>query len=482
MREEITKRKVLTSFIWNLLERFSGQILQFILSIFLARILLPEDYGIVALIQIFIQLANVFVIDGFNTSLIQKKDSDDLDFSSVFHFTTGIAIFLYIMMFFLAPVIAGFYGKQIITNVIRIFSLSFFYTPLLSCQYAFIEKHMMFKVYFLRSLICLIISGTVAIIMALQGFGVYALVIQQLIYGTLNSIILFIFIKWRPKLLFSFERIKSLFSFGWKFTCVGFIDCVFRNIYSLIIGKAYDVTQLSYYNRGQQFPNLIATNFVSSLKNVLFPTFSSKNDDKEALKNMLKKSSVINAYLILPLMFGMAAVAKPMVYVLLTEKWEASIPFVQLCCLYFAFYNLNATNMSAINALGRSDIFLRCEIIKKIVTVLLLVATIPFGVLWMVLGQVLTGLLSSIINVFPTKKLFDYSIREQISDISGSLIISTVMGILTLFITYLNFSNIITLILQIVFGVAFYVIISYIFKLKGFKYIINFLKKNKQES
>ena len=197
---------------------------------------------------------------------------------------------------------------------------------------------------------------------------------------------------------------------------------------------------------------------------------------------MLKKSSVINAYLILPLMFGMAAVAKPMVYILLTEKWEASIPFVQLCCLYFAFYNLNATNMSAINALGRSDIFLRCEIIKKIVTVLLLVATIPFGVLWMVLGQVLTGLISSIINVFPTKKLFDYSIREQISDISGSLIISTVMGILTLFITYLNFSNIMTLILQIVFGVVFYVIISYIFKLKGFKYIINFLKKNKQES
>lgn len=459
------------------MERFSGQILQFILSIFLARILLPEDYGIVALIQIFIQLANVFIIDGFNTSLIQKKESDDLDFSSVFYFTSLISIILYFIMFFSAPLIANYYGNELITKVIRIFSISFFYTPLLSCQYAYIEKNMMFKVYFFRSIICLIVSGSIAIFMALKGFGVYALVIQQLSYGFLNTIILFFCIKWRPKLLFSFERIKSLLSFGWKFTCVGFIDCIFRNIYSLIIGKSYDITQLSYYNRGQQFPHLVATNFVDSLKNVLLPTFSSENDDIPKLKNMLKKSNIVNAYILLPLMFGMAAISKSMILVLLTDKWEASIPFVQLCCLYFVFNNLNSTNMSAINAIGRSDIFLRCEIIKKVITIILLFITIPFGVFYVVLGQVISGFVSFVINIFPIKKIFNYPVKEQLIDIADAFFASLIMGILTYSISYFNLKQIFILIIQIIFGGIFYIIISRIFKIKGFSFIMDIIKK-----
>ena len=235
MIQMITKQKIAKSFIWSLLEKFGSQGLQFIISIILARILLPEDYGIVALIQIFIQIANVFVVDGFNTALIQKKDSDELDFSSVFFATCIIAFLLYIIIFFLSPIIASFYNQSELTKVLRIFSLSLIYTPLLSCQYAYIAKHLMFKIYVIRSFICLIVSGTIAILLAKKGFGVYSLVFQQLIYGILNAFILLICIKWKPTLKFSYKRLKELMSFGWKFTATGILENIFKNIYSLIL-------------------------------------------------------------------------------------------------------------------------------------------------------------------------------------------------------------------------------------------------------
>lgn len=479
---KITKTKVFSSFIWSILEKFSSQGLQFILSIILARILLPEDYGIVALIQIFIQIANVFVIDGFNTALIQKKDSDDLDFSSVFYFTCFLSLFLFIGLYFLAPVLADFYNQPKLVGVTRIFALSFFYTPIASCQYAYIDKHLQFKVYLLRSIICLIVSGTISVILAYKGFGVYALVIQQLSYGILNTIILWFSIEWRPKLMFSISRIKNLFSYGWKILCTGLLENIFRNIYGLIIGKAYDSVQLGYYNRGMQFPNIIAVNFVGALKGVVFPTFSSNNDNINEVKNMLRRASQVNAYILLPCMLGMAAVSKSLVLVLLTDKWIDCVPFLQLSCFYFALYNINATSISAVNAIGRSDVYLKYEIIKKILIILSVVFTIPLGVIPMLIGQIVVGLISSILNMLPCKKYLNYKISEQIKDLMPSFLASLVMFSLIYLINSLNLGNFITLVIQIFSGALIYIVISMLFKIEGFYYILNTIKARKMKS
>ena len=484
MAIEISKKKIASSFIWTLLEKIGSQGLQFVISIYLARILLPEDYGIVALIQIFIQIANVFVIDGFSTALIQKKESDELDFSSVFWMQSIISILLYILLFVSAPFIAVFYEQETLTKVIRIFALSFFYTPLHSCQFAYVSKHMLFKVYLIPSLLCLLISGVLAIFMAKNNLGVYSLVFQQLSYGTLHIFILLFFVRWLPKFQFSFSRVKTLFSFGWKFVATGLLENLFRNIYSLIIGKAYKIDQLSYYNKGQQFPKLIAENFTNALRNVLFPSFSSKNDNTGEVKNMLRRSCQVNTFLLLPLIFGMAAVSEPMVLVLLTEKWEKAIPFLQLCCIYYAFYNINSTNMSAINALGKSDVYLKYEIIKKIVTITLLCISIPLGVFWMVIGQVITGIISSILNMIPSKKYLNYSYSEQIKDFSGAFLSALIMSFAVYFLSQINCSvfnnNLILLIIQIIFGALIYLVLSVLFKIPGYCYIIEILKKQKR--
>ncbi len=482
MIQMITKQKLAKSFIWSLLEKFGSQGLQFIISVILARILLPEDYGIVALIQIFIQIANVFVVDGFNTALIQKKDSDELDFSSVFFATCIIAFLLYIIIFFLSPIIASFYNQKELTKVLRIFSLSLVYTPLLSCQYAYIAKHLMFKIYVIRSFICLIVSGTIAILLAKNGFGVYSLVFQQLIYGILNAFILLICIKWKPTLKFSYKRLKKLMSFGWKFTATGILENIFKNIYSLIIGKTANITQLSFYNRGQQLPGLVANNFVLALRNVIFPTFSSKNDNIEELKNMLRRANQINAYILFPLLLGLAAVSEPIVKILLTDKWIPSVPFLRLCCIYFVFYNYNAANMSAINSLGKSDIYLKYEIIKKIIIIIALAFTIPFGIYYMIAGQIATGLISSILNMFPAKKHLNYLFREQLCDIFDSFLLSIIMAIFVFLFSFLHLNVAISLLIQIIFGIAFYILFSFIFKIKGFVYITSIIKNKKGTS
>lgn len=474
--QPITKRKVATSFIWNLSEKIASQGLQFVISIILARILMPDDYGIVALLTVFIQIANVFVIDGFNSSLIQKKDSDDLDFSSVFYFSCFISLILYLAMFFSAPLIAHFYKQRILIPLTRLLALSFFYTPLASCQYAYIEKHLLFKVYLLRSLICMIVSGSVSIFMALKGAGVYSLVVQTLTYGILNSIILWFSIDWRPKLIFSFTRIKSLFSYGWKFVCSGLLGNIFRNIYSLIIGKAYNAEQLGFYNRGQQFPGIIANNFTPALKNVIFPTFSSKNEDVASVKNMLRKAVSLNAYILLPLLFGLAAVARPLVILLLTEKWLSCVPFLQLSCLYFAFYYINETNIIAINSIGRSDIFLKYEIIKKAIIVVSLIITVPYGIYCMTVGQIIVTAFASLLNFLPSKKLLHYNYCEQLQDLYPSFLLSLFMGTAVYFLSYLPLNELSLLILQILCGIIVYTALSVLFKIKSFRFLLDLIK------
>ncbi|MBQ9207649.1 MAG: lipopolysaccharide biosynthesis protein [Treponema sp.] len=473
----VTKNTVISSLIWKFLERGGVQGVQFVLSIILARLVSPSDYGIIALLLVFIQIANVFIQNGFNTALIQKKESDDIDFSSVFYFSLLFAAFFYIVLFFVAPVISRFYNQSILTPLLRVLSVTLFFGAINSVQVAYVSKMMQFKRFFFSSMGAVIVSGFVGIILAYNGLGVWALVLQQLTSIFITCAILWITVSWRPKLIFSFVRLKSLFGFGWKLLCSGLLDTVFRNIYNLIIGRIYSSEQLGVFNRGQQFPQVIATNLDGSIQSVMLPTLSSHNDNLEEVKRITRRSISTSAYVLMPCMFGLAAIAEPLVKLLLTEKWLPCVPFLQLACLSYALYPLHTANLTGINALGRSDIFLKLEIIKKILVVISLFVTIPFGIYAMAIGQVVLGFISTFINSYPNKKLMNYSYLEQIKDLLPAFLLSVFMSAVVWSLHFVAMPLILLLILQITLGGLLYIFFSKLFKLEVFDYFIVTIKE-----
>lgn len=474
--EQITRGTVVRSLIWKFLERGGVQGVQFVLSIILARLVSPSDYGVIALILVFIQIANVFIQSGFNTALIQKKDADELDFSSIFYLSLFVAFVCYLVLFFTAPLVAIFYKQPILVSLIRVLAFTLFFGAINSVQNAVVSRTMQFKRFFYSSMGSVIGSGVLGVILAYRGFGVWALVSQQLVNNILTCVILWFTVKWRPKLLFSLERVKSLFGFGWKLLVSALLDTVFRNIYSLVIGRMYNSSQLGYFNRGQQFPQVIASNLDGSIQSVMLPALSAQNDDRTVVKRMARRSISTSAYLLMPCMFGLAAVSEPLVKLLLTDKWLACVPFLRLACISYALYPIHTANLTAINAVGRSDIFLKLEIIKKIVTIINLLITIPLGIYAMAIGQVVSGFLATFINAYPNRKLLQYSYSEQWKDLLPSFLLSIFMGVLVYFISYLNLAIWLILVLQILCGVVIYVVGSKIIKIEPFEYILNSVK------
>lgn len=474
--EQITRGTVVRSLVWKFLERGGVQGVQFVLSIILARLVSPSDYGVIALILVFIQIANVFIQSGFNTALIQKKDADELDFSSIFYLSLFVAFVCYLVLFFTAPLVAIFYKQPILISLIRVLSFTLFFGAVNSIQNAVVSRTMQFKRFFYSSMGSVIGSGVLGVVLAYRGLGVWALVSQQLINGVLTCVILWFTVKWRPKLLFSLERVKSLFRFGWKLLVSALLDTVFRNIYSLVIGRIYNSSQLGYFNRGQQFPQVIASNLDGSIQSVMLPALSAHNDDRKSVKRMARRSISTSAYLLMPCMFGLAAVSEPLVKLLLTDKWLACVPFLRLACISYALYPIHTANLTAINAVGRSDIFLKLEIIKKIVTIINLLITIPLGIYAMAIGQVVSGFLATFINAYPNRTLLQYSYGEQWKDLLPSFLLSIFMGVLVYFISYLNLAIWLILVLQILCGIVIYVVGSKIIKIEPFEYILNSVK------
>lgn len=476
MKNENIKNEVISSLIWKFLERIGTQGVQFIVSIILARLLLPSDYGVVSMILVFTAIANVFIQTGFSTSLIQKKDSDELDFSSVFYISLLIAAICYVILFFAAPIIASFYNMPAITSILRVISLTLFFGAINSVQNAKIAKEMKFKKLFLSSLVAILISGTTGVLMAYKGFGPWALVGQQIANSIATTIILWFTSSWQPKLMFSINRVKSLLSYGWKILCSALLDTIYQNIYNLVIGKFYSSSTLGNYNKGEQFPKLIAVNVDGAISSVMLPAYSKQQDRKDKLKKMVRRSIVTSSLLLFPMMFGLAAVAETVVKVLLTENWLGCVPFMQLLCIVYALYPINTANLQVIKALGKSDYFLKLEIIKKVIGLFALIVTLPFGVLQMAIGQVLVAILSTFINAFPNRKLLNYNYFEQIKDLFPSLIISIIMFIIVYSFNFINLNMYILLIIQILVGVIIYFGLAYIFKLESLNYMIEILK------
>ena len=471
-----SKNKVISNFLWRFAERCGAQLVTFIVSIVLARILVPEDYGTVALVTVFLNIMQVFVDSGLGTALIQKKDADDLDFSSVFYFNFLVCLLLYGVMFVCAPLIAKFYSNDSLIAIVRVISLTIVISGVKGIQQAYVSKHMLFKRFFFSTLGGTLVSAVVGIVMAYLGFGVWAIVAQQLTNTFIDTLILWLTVKWRPKLMFSFERLKRLFSFGWKLLISSLLDTVYRNLRNMIIGKMYSSADLAYYNQGDKFPSLIVTNINTSIDSVLLPSMASEQDNKERVKNMTRRAIKTSTYIMAPLMIGLACCATPIVKLILTDKWLPCVPYLRIFCITYMFYPIHTANLNSINAMGRSDLFLKLEIIKKIMGMTILLMTMWHGVMVMAYSLLITTLLSMMINSYPNKTLLNYSFVEQMMDIFPGIGCALAMGVIVLLIDLLPFSTILILILQIIVGAIIYISLSKLFKLESFEYILGIFK------
>ncbi|NLI71641.1 MAG: lipopolysaccharide biosynthesis protein [Bacteroidales bacterium] len=476
-QSKYSRRNVVTSLIWKLLERGGNQAIQLVIQIVLARLLVPEDFGTIAIVMAFVHLATVFVQSGLNTALIQKKDADRLDFSSVFFLSLFLALVLYIIIFFLAPFIASFYSNQDLIIILRVLALMLFPGAFNSIQNAYISKNMMFRKNFYSSLIAILISGTIGIALAYSGLGVWALVVQQLLNQTVITIVLWFTVKWRPIFKFSFERIRILFAFGSRLLLSNIINTLYLEIRTLYIGRYYPPSSLGFYNRGELIPKVIVSNVDGSVQAVMLPTIASIQDNIYRVKQVVRRSITSSSYLIFPLMLGLAAVAEPLVIVLLTEKWLPAVPFLRIFCISFSLQPIHTTNLQAMNALGRSDLFLRLEIVKKIIGLSILIISIPFGIYTIAIGQIIGSVISSFINAYPNKNLFQYSYFEQIRDILPAFFLALVMSIVVFLMNSLPLAPLPLLTLQVITGIVIYVLLSKITKIESFTYSLGTIKE-----
>lgn len=463
--------KIIVNFLWRFAERTGAQGVSFIVSIILARLLAPEVYGTIALVTVFTTILQVFIDSGFGNSLIQKKDADDLDFSTVFYFNILVCSILYLGMYIAAPVIAGFYNKSQLTNVVRVMSLTLIISGVKNIQQAYISKNLLFKRFFFATLGGTLGAAVIGITLAFMGAGIWALVIQQLSNSLIDTVIIWSIVKWRPQKVFSYKRLKSLFSYGWKLLVSRLLDTVYINIRQLIIGKMYSSADLAYYNRGQQFPNFIVNNINNSIDSVLFPVMSSIQDDRMRIKDMTRKSIKVCTYIMAPMMMGLAFSAESVIKLVLTDKWLGCIPFLRIFCITFMFYPIHNANLNAINAMGRSDLFLKLEVIKKIVGLILLFSTMRFGVMAMAYSLLISSVFCQIINSMPNKKLLNYGYTDQLKDVLPTIILSVCMGISVWSISLLKLPELIILVCQIVLGIVIYVGASCIFKIDAFEYL-----------
>ena len=467
---------VISNFIWRFAERVGAQLVAFIVSIVLARILDPDAYGIVALITVITVIMQVFVDSGLGNALIQKKDADNLDFSTVFYTNIAFCSVLYIVLFFWAPFIASFYRDATLIPYIRVLGLTVLISGIKNVQQAYVSRNMLFKKFFFSTLGGTIAAGIVGIIMAVMGAGVWALVAQQVINLTIDTIILWITVKWRPELKFSFERLKGLFGFGWKLLASALIDTVYTNIRQLIIGRMYSSANLAQYNRGRQFPNLIVQNVNTSIESVLLPAMSHEQDDKDHVRSMTRRSIKTSTYIMAPLMMGLAFIGEPLIDLVLTDKWLPCVPFMRIFCITFMFYPIHTANLNAIKALGRSDLFLKLEIWKKVVGMVALLSTMWISVEAMAYSLLATSVCSQIINSWPNKKLLAYGYAQQLKDIIPGITLAVFMGCCIYPIQLLGLNNILTLCIQVPLGILIYLTGSIIFKMESFLYLSNIAK------
>ena len=474
--EDNIKTKVISGLIWKFAERFIAQIVTFVVSIILARLLSPDEYGTIALVTVFIYIGDVFVVSGFGSALIQKKDADNKDFSTVFFFNIVFSLVIYGILFGIAPFVADFYGQPVICNVLRVLGIRIPVAAINSVQQAYVSRQMMFRRFFWSTLFGTLLSGVAGIWMAYAGYGIWALVAQYLINACVDTLVLWCTVKWRPEWTFSLLRLKGLFQYGWKLLCSALLDTGYNQLRNLVIGKLYTMDELAYYNRGEQYPSLLVTNINASISSVLFPAIAQYQDDKERVKQMTRRAIRISSYIMWPMMVGLGVAARPLISIMVTDKWLPCVPYLQIMCFTYGLWPIRTANLEAMKAVGRSDLFLKLEILKKIIGIIILVVVMRYGVMAIAFSLIVFSVLSCFVNAFPNRSLLGYSYKEQLEDMIPSFLKALFMGLCIYPILFLEWGNLLTLIVQVLLGAIVYILVSFLFKDESFLYILEYVK------
>ena len=469
--------RVFSNLLWRFGERIGAKLISIVVQLILARLLAPEVYGTVAIVLVITDILQVFIESGFGTALIQKKDADDLDFSSVFFFNLAACVVLYLLLVAFAPVIAGIYRKPELTQIIRVIGLILIIAGVRNVQQAYVSRNMLFKRFFFATLGGTLTAAVVGIWMAKRGFGVWAYVTQYLLNNLVGTLILWFTVQWRPKAQFSPERLKGLFSYGWKLLASSVLSTVSDKLRPLIIGYRFTGADLAFYNEGILFPNLIVENVNASIDSVLLPALSEQQDSAENVKLMTSRAVQVSSYIMWPLMMGLLACAGPLVQFALGDAWLPCIPFVRIFCLYYALFPVHTANLNAIKAMGRSDIFLKLEIIKRVLDLVIVAITLFLGVRAMAYGLLAEGVICLLINSQPNRTLCRYSFSQQLRDIFPSFLLSAGMGAAVWLLTFLPVGSLPTLVLQVLLGAALYLGLSALLKLKPYIYVLTMAKK-----
>lgn len=478
MNSNNLKNKAFSGMIWKFMERICAQVVSLIVSIVLARILMPDDYSIVSIVTIFFTFCNVFISGGLNTALIQKKDADVEDYSTVLHTSMFAALILYMVMFFLAPSIANLYNKQILIPVIRIMSLTFFINAFKSVLSAYTSSNLQFKKFFFSTIVGTIISAFVGIYMAINGYGVWALVAQQMTNSLLDTLILYFTTKYKVVFKVSFKKLKSLFSYGWKIFVSSIISVIYDQINPLIVGVKYTSKDLAYYSKGQSYPGLINSTISDTLQSVLFPIMSKVQDDKEMVLGVTRKYIKVASYVVFPMMIGLFSVSDIFVEVVLTEKWLPIVPYIQIFCFSYMLNIIQVGNLQAIKAIGRSDITLILEIVKKsfYLIIIILFVILSKNPIVLALSSIVCTVFATVVNTYPNRKLLGYKYKYQLNDLLPNLIISIIMGIVVYLIKYIQISKVLILILQVFIGIIVYILLSKFTKNENLYYLIDYVR------
>ena len=472
------RQKVFSNLIWRFLERSGAQAVSFVVSIVLGRILEPEYYGSIALVMVITSILQVFVDSGMANALIQKKDTDELDYSSVFYFNLSFCLLLYAGLFFAAPALGRLYHDVSLTPVIRVLGLTVVVAGVKNVQQAYVAKTMQFRRFFFSTLGGTLFSAAAGIFLALRGFGIWALVFQQLLNVTVNTAILWLTVEWKPRRMFSLRRLRRLISFGWKLLASALLDTVYLKLYQVVVGLRYTSADLGFYNKADQFPLLLVENVNSSIDSVLLPVLSAEQDQKQTVREMTRRAVKTSTYIMMPMMAGLAACAEPLVRLLLTEKWLPCVPYMQVFCIVYAFYPLHTANLNAIKAMGRSDIFLRLEILKKIVSTVLLVVSMRISVYAIALSQLVSCVSSQLINAWPNRRLLDYRYGEQLRDMAPSILLAASMAACVRLVLLLGLRDWVTLLIQIPLGMAVYIGLSALLRVDSFRFLLEVLRRS----
>lgn len=471
------KSKTVKGVVWSSIERFSTQGVQFLIMIIMARLLTPKDYGLIGMLAIFLAVAQSLIDSGFSQALIRKQDRTDVDNSTVFYFNIVVSSALYLILFISAPFVADFYNQPELTSVMRVVCLGVILNSLAVVQRALFTVKIDFKTQAKASLSAAVLSGCIGIVLAYYGFGVWSLVVQQLLNLSVNTLLLWIFSKWRPIAVFSWKSFHELFAFGSKMLASGLLDTLYRNIYPIVIGKLFNASSLGHYTRAHQFSEFPSSNVTGIIQRVTYPILCGIQDETERLEAVYRKFLKLSAFIIFPLMIGLSSVARSFIYIVLGSQWVFCGQLLQIICFAMMWYPIHAINLNLLQVKGRSDLFLRLEIIKKILGITVLCITAPFGLVVMCYGQIFNSIVALVINTYYTGKLINVGFIRQMKDLFPTILLSlTMFGAILLVNSFIE-ANMHRLIIGVLVGIIVYASGSYIFKFKELQTLFSLIRR-----